>query len=154
MSGTSYKKRWLTQQEPQANLHCFDHVRCWPYLWEGWTLGRAGMAVHPGTKEAECGWHHEGPLAEVWQESLYQVSVNLWWPLVVKAYNCKTYFWIARPGLKSEWNLELYSKLKMKSKRHYAWKAKCLAVNSLFLLEQITKGVGLQKQRGTQAMQP
>lgn len=96
MSGTSYKKRWLTQQEPQANLHCFDHVRCWPYLWEGWTLGRAGMAVNPGNEETECGGYHKGPLADVWQELLYQVSngqcESQYWPLVVKAYPCKHTF--------------------------------------------------------------
>ena len=49
-------------------------TRFWPYPWERWPLGRAGLAVHPGRSQAECGGDHEGALAQVWQELLHQVS--------------------------------------------------------------------------------
>lgn len=46
-------------------------------------MGSAGLALHPGRPQAECGGHHEGPLAEVWQELLHQVGKVLLTPPIL-----------------------------------------------------------------------
>lgn len=51
------------------------HVRWRPHSGEGWTLGRAGMAVHIGHETTERGGYSEGPLAKIWEKLLHQVSL-------------------------------------------------------------------------------
>lgn len=52
-----------------------NRIRSYPG--EGWSVGSARMVVHPGCQETERRRHHERPLAEVWEELLHQVTMNL-----------------------------------------------------------------------------
>lgn len=47
------------------------------YSREGWFVGGACMVVHFSHQETKRGRHHERSLAEVWEELLHQVSIDL-----------------------------------------------------------------------------
>lgn len=64
----------LKNKRSEGFLLCF-RIRSYPG--EGWIVGGARMVVHFSHQETKRGRHHERPLAEVWEELLHQVSVDL-----------------------------------------------------------------------------